>query len=284
MSSASGVPKRVTRRRFLIGGAFAGAVGIGPYARYVEPNWVRVARLDIRLPGWPRAADGYRIGQISDLHCDSPADQRRTAHAARLLMAEDPDVVFVTGDYLSLHPVTPKIKGCIEGLLPVLAARDGAFALLGNHDWWSGGAEEIARRLHRAGFRMLRNDAAPLPRAQGVFVVGLDDCFVGRQDVGHALRKVPANALKLLLVHEPDYADQSPPGFALQFSGHSHGGQVRIPGLPPLNLPYLGRHYYEGLQQSPHHPVYTTRGVGMVYPKVRLFCPPEVALIRIFAA
>lgn len=279
--SPDGRRAHITRRRFLGGGALAVGVFAGPYAKWVEPNWVRVARLDIEIPGWPGHAAGLVIGQISDLHCDNAADARRTAHAARLLMAEKPDVVFVTGDYLSSHPVTPKITACLAGLQPLLSAPRGVFALLGNHDWWSNGAEEITARFNQAGFRMLRNEAVELPRTPGVWLVGLDDCFVGKQDVDRALRGVPKDALKLLLVHEPDYADESPPGFALQLSGHSHGGQVRIPGLPPLNLPFLGRHYYEGLTQSPHHPVYVTRGVGMVSPKIRLFCPPEVAVLRV---
>ena len=83
----------------------------------------------------------------------------------------------------------------------------------------------------------------------------------------------------MLLVHEPDYADEAPPGFALQLSGHSHGGQIRVPGLPPLHVPKYSTHYPEGLQQGPHHPVYTTRGVGTTGPPIRLFCPPEVTVL-----
>jgi hypothetical protein len=90
--------------------------------------------------------------------------------------------------------------------------------------------------------------------------------------------------VKLLLIHEPDYADEAPASFALQFSGHSHGGQVRIPGLAPIIVPKYSRRYPEGLQRARHHMVYTTRGVGMVGPKFRLFCPPEVAVIRLTRA
>jgi predicted MPP superfamily phosphohydrolase len=92
---------------------------------------------------------------------------------------------------------------------------------------------------------------------------------------------VPDSAVELLLVHEPDYADEAPRGFSLQFSGHPHGGQVRIPMLPPIIVPTYSRRYPEGLQQARNHLVYTTRGVGMVGPKFRLFCPPEVGLIRL---
>ena len=82
-------------------------------------------------------------------------------------------------------------------------------------------------------------------------------------------------------MHEPDYADEAPPGFALQLSGHSHGGQIRIPGLPAFHCPKYGRHYPEGLRQGPHHPVYTTRGVGTIGPPIRLFCPPEVTVLTL---
>ena len=115
-------------------------------------------------------------------------------------------------------------------------------------------------------------------------MVGLDDRYAGRQDVARALDSVPPDVCKLLLVHEPDYADEAPAGFALQLSGHSHGGQVRVPGLPPLHVPKYSTHYPEGLQQGPHHPVYTTRGVGTTGLPIRLFCPPEVTVLTLHAA
>ena len=87
------------------------------------------------------------------------------------------------------------------------------------------------------------------------------------------------DTVRLLLVHEPDYADESPAGFAMQFSGHSHAGQVRVPGLPPLYCPEYGRKYPEGLRHTLTHPVYTTRGVGMMGPQMRFCCPPEVTLL-----
>lgn len=140
----------------------------------------------------------------------------------------------------------------------------------------------MARHLGEAGMTVLRNQSVPFPTVDGAWIVGLDDVCVDKQDAETALQGVPSDACKILLVHEPDFADQSPPGFALQLSGHSHAGQIRLPGLPPLHCPKFGRHYPEGLEQSEHHPVYTTRGVGMVGPQIRLFCPPEVTLLRVY--
>jgi hypothetical protein len=169
-------------------------------------------------------------------------------------------------------------------LRPLADVPHGAFAVLGNHDWWSGDPDYVADQLHSVGFTVLRNRSAPVKGSKELWVVGLEQRCDNLQDPVRALQGVPEDAVKLLLIHEPDFADEAPPGFALQFSGHSHGGQVRIPGLPPLIVPTYSRHYPEGLRQAPYHRVYTTRGVGMVSPRFRLCCPPEVAVIRLVRA
>ena len=198
-----------------------------------------------------------------------------------MLLAQKPDVVLLTGDYVSGHQRTDWSSECALALAPLRAVRGGVFAILGNHDWWGVRPERVAGQLERGGFQVLRNQSAPLPGAPGVWLVGLDDRWMEAQNPSQALRGVPETALKILLVHEPDYADEAPRGFALQLSGHSHAGQIRLPGLPPLHCPQFGRRYPEGLQQTTQHPVYTTRGVGMMGPQVRTFCPPEVTVLTI---
>ena len=111
--------------------------------------------------------------------------------------------------------------------------------------------------------------------------MGLESCGNLVQDPVQALRGVPQDAVKILLVHEPDYADEAPVGFALQLSGHSHAGQIRLPGLPPLHCPVYGRKYPEGVQQANNHLVYTSRGVGMMGPQMRFCFQPEVTLLTI---
>lgn len=274
-------PASPARRRFLKTAASVAVAGLGTgvYAAEWEPDHIEVVRRDVYLAGWPRAAAGLRVGQLSDLHCQSRAAAHRTARAARLLLAQKPDVVFLTGDYVSNQHRIGWATACADALAPLARAGRGAFAVLGNHDW--AGPERVTRELTRVGFTVLRNQSVPLPGVPDVWVVGLDSRCQNAQDPIKALEGVPDDAVKLLLMHEPDYADEAPLGFALQLSGHSHAGQIRLPGLP-LHCPKYGRRYPEGLQQAAHHPVYTTRGVGMMGPQMRLCCPPEVTVLTIY--
>lgn len=279
----SNEPKSRARRRFFKWALGAAAVGSGVvgYEGRVDANALTLTTRDVPVSGWPAAAAGLRVGQLSDLHCDNAHAVERAERAVRMLLAQKPDIVFLTGDYITYKPqhwAAPAVRA----LAPLTQAPGGVFAVLGNHDWWCGGGLLLTRNLRQAGITVLRNQSAPCPQVSGAWIVGLDDVCVDKQDVEAALRSVPDDACKLLLVHEPDFADEAPPGFALQLSGHSHAGQIRLPGLPPLHCPKYGRHYPEGLQQAPHHPVYTTRGVGMIGPQIRLFCPPEVTLLRLF--
>jgi predicted MPP superfamily phosphohydrolase len=275
------ISRRKFLRRSLLGGLLL-AAPTGVYASEIEPEDIQVARVDVRIPGLPEAADGLLIGHLSDIHCDCPRAVQRAARAAKLLRSKNPDVVFLTGDYIT-HKAHERMPAAAEALQSLSDAPFGSFAVLGNHDWWSGDPDFVEEQLKNAGITVLRNRSVLL-RNHDVWAVGLEQRCDNLQNPELALRGVPKDAIKLLLIHEPDYADEAPAGFALQFSGHSHGGQVRIPGLPPLHVPTYGRRYPEGLQQAKNHLVYTTRGVGMIGPKVRLFCPPEVAVIRLIRA
>jgi predicted MPP superfamily phosphohydrolase len=280
-------PEAVSSRRpwrFLTHAALSVLIGgVGGYAFGVEPHDLRVVRQDIEVAGWQREASGLRIGHLSDLHCESERARRRTARAAALLADQKPDVVVLTGDYVT-SSASQWAGACADALAPLAKAPLGAYAILGNHDWYSGEPGRVECELGRVGFKVLRNASLSLPDVPGVWMVGLDDRWKRKHDLPLAMTDVPADAQKILLVHEPDYADEAGAGFAVQFSGHSHGGQVRFPGLGPLYTPKLSRHYFDGLQQSLYHPVYTTRGVGTCGFPMRLFCRPEVAVLTLVSA
>lgn len=278
-------PASPGRRRFLKLAATLALAGcaVSAGAHGVDTENLTLEDHAIRLPGWPDHAAGLKIGHLSDFHVDCDLALERAERAVALLLAQKPDVVFLTGDFITYKP-NRWAHLAARAIAPLSGVPAGAFAVLGNHDWWSNGTNLVARHVQDVGITMLRNQSKPLQPAPGVWVVGLDDRCVGKQDPELALRDVPHDAIKLLLVHEPDYADQAPPVFAFQFSGHSHGGQIRCPGLPPLYEPKYGRDYPEGLQMAKNHPVYTTRGVGVLGPQLRYFCPPEVTLLRIYPA
>jgi predicted MPP superfamily phosphohydrolase len=275
------------RRRFLGRLAGAGLIGLGAvaFSQRSEADDLQVTHRDIHLASWPQSAPPLTVGFLADMHCYNAASVARTRRAVTLLLAQKPDVVFLGGDYISdlAHPWAARAA---DALAPLTSVPGGVIGVLGNHDWidfrWRPeAADTVAAELRRVGITVLRNQAQPLARMPDVWVVGLDDLAAQQQNVTKALDEVPEGVCKLLLVHEPDYADIAPPGFAFQFSGHSHGGQIRIPGLPPLHVPKYSTHYPEGLEQGPHHSLYTTRGVGTTGPPVRLFCPPEVTILRL---
>lgn len=276
-------PVSFSRRRFLGLVCKSAIVGTGVlvYGTQVEADRLTVVRTDVPLPHWPAAANGLRIGQLSDFHSDYPEAVTRTSRAVTMLLAQKPDLVFVTGDYVTGDASLRFLRPTIEALAPLTQARLGAYAILGNHDWWAGIHRQVTHLLEESGFKVLRNASAPFPGVAGAYIVGLDDGWAGKMDVEKALNGVPPGAPKLLALHEPDFADDVGNSFDIQLSGHSHGGQVRVPGWGPIHCPEYGRRYPEGLQQAKNHLVYTTHGVGMIGPQIRVCCPPEVTVLTL---
>jgi predicted MPP superfamily phosphohydrolase len=263
------------------------AVGIGAiaaippaaYGHFVGIDDLEVVRRNVVLPTLPKSSGAIKIGFISDFHCDCDHALYRIQRSVELLEREEPDVVFLGGDYVT-HDYERWAPPCIDALTRLNSAPLGVYAILGNHDWWCFGTPLIRSLIVKAGFNLLCNRSVPLDKSGSVWIVGLDDRLVGHSNIEEALVGVPIDSTKLLLVHEPDYADEAPAGFALQLSGHSHGGQIRVFGLA-LHGPAMGRKYIEGLENSANHPVYTTRGVGVVGPQMRLDCRPEVTVLTI---
>ena len=170
------------------------------------------------------------------------------------------------------------MAACAKALARLSAPR-GVYAILGNHDYWTD-AEEVTRLLEQNGITVLINDACPL--ADNLWVVGVDDVWSGEVDLDKAMAGVPRTATTILLAHEPDFADQAQGrGFAVQLSGHSHGGQVRVPFTSRPVLPFLAWKYYAGLRTVGDLLVYTSRGMGTMQPPFIFNCRPEVTLLRL---
>jgi predicted MPP superfamily phosphohydrolase len=139
--------------------------------------------------------------------------------------------------------------------------------------------------LEIEGITVLRNDSAAIETGRGeLWVAGVDEALMARADPEATFAGIPSGAAILALWHEPDYARQTAAlGAFAQLSGHSHGGQVRLPGIGPLVLPEGGERYVMGLNEADGMPIYTTRGVGVFLPPIRLNCPPEVTLVTLIA-
>jgi predicted MPP superfamily phosphohydrolase len=272
----------MTRRRWLQLGFTGGLTTFASAAwgHYVEPERLGVTQLDLPVANWPGDEPPLRIGHASDFHCDDAKSTARVIQAIDLLMAQKPDVVFLTGDFVT-NDYDRWSEVAADAVKKAAEAPHGAYAVLGNHDGIGLKARRITLDLEQNGIRVLRNRSVRIPDRKNVWLTGLASRSMWESDAAQALNRVPANATKVLLVHEPDYADESPKGFCAQFSGHSHGGQICIPVIGSLHTPRYARRYIEGLLQGPHHPLFVTRGIGVVGPRFRFCCPPEVAVITL---
>jgi predicted MPP superfamily phosphohydrolase len=280
--TAAGTPgagRRLWTRRRVLGLAAAGAgAGVLADAIWWEPHRLVVERLSLAFPDLPPALNGLRLVHLTDLHCSvavSPGEIERAVAQANALA---PDLVLLTGDYVTIGS---QYAALCAAALSALQAPLGRYAVLGNHDHWAG-AEKVVGPMREAGVRVLRNEALPVSRGGELWLAGIDSAFEGRHDIRGALQGVPPAAFKVVLLHEPDLADEvARHPVQLQLSGHSHGGQVRLPGFGAPILPRLGRKYPMGLRQVGGLKLYTNRGVGRLPPAIRLNCPPEVALITL---
>lgn len=251
------------------------------YATGVEPRRLELVRVKVPVQRLPGAFHGLTIGQLSDLHLGPYVGPAQVSLAMDLLLDQRPDIVVVTGDF-----VTSLENGEADQVAQVLsrlAAPLGVFAILGNHDYWTN-ATVVVDAIDRSGVRLLRNAHAVLERSgELLYLAGVDDHWEQHDDLAAALRGIPAEGRAILLAHEPDFADQAArdPRVALQISGHSHGGQVRLPAFGTLHYPPFARKYGEGLHWVGGMPLYGNRGVGLVYPPIRFNCPPEVTVFEL---
>lgn len=279
----------LTRRSLLRGAVRLGIGGSAGLAGGIcwgtkEPHWIDVERHEFILPRLPRAFDGFRLVHISDFHVDSAriTDRVRLQQIVQRTNALHPDAVLLTGDYVTHRGREwPALFAAgFTGLTAPVCA-----AVLGNHDHWSE-AGPVRAALRKCGVRELLNDTWTVQRGKDrLHLCGLDDPY-GTPDLEGLVRKVPRDECAVLMLHQPDLADgvSATGAFDLQLSGHSHGGQVRIPGYGALLLPGGGVKYNMGHYQIGEMQLYTTRGVGTLSPTVRFNCRPEITHITLRAA
>jgi predicted MPP superfamily phosphohydrolase len=280
--------QQFTRRKFLSGLAVGGIVaGLGVDVLFVEPRHLVARPVPIRLKRLPEAFESFRIAQISDIHYGPYMDAAELERAVRTAQSFHPDLLVLTGDFVS-HPFGQRngpagarfVEPCADVLVRWKDVRQ--IAILGNHDHWNN-AGIVEAGLKERGTSVLRNSATPLERDNArIWIAGIDDALVGAADLSLALRGVPASEATVLLAHEPDFADYAARfPIDLQLSGHSHGGQVRLPGVGALVLPGMARKYPIGLNRVGAMQVYTNIGLGVVNPPVRFLCPPEVTFLTL---
>jgi predicted MPP superfamily phosphohydrolase len=294
------IHKTFKRRKFLKASALTvagmGTVGVGTYyySKTVEPAWFDTTYLTLRLPHLTPAFQGYRLVQISDIHTDSTfMTANRLAELVRQVNALQADLLVITGDFVTHYMPADKV---VLAELRHLRAKDGIFGVMGNHDHASD-VGWVRFCLQGTNVQELSNATHTVRRGEEMLhIVGMDDLWPMNRGVPqsvwthlpllqHMTASLPEQGVAVLLVHEPDFADVAAHvgRYDLELSGHSHGGQVRLPLAGALALPPLAHNYPCGLYQVKNMIHYTNRGLGMVPPKVRLNCRPEITVFELLA-
>ncbi|WP_347057062.1 metallophosphoesterase [Blastococcus sp. HT6-30] len=278
--------------------ALAGALALlVAYGVLVEPRLILdEEHLDVPLPGLVTAADGTEVGVVTDLQIGMWwSNTGMVERAVERIVDADPDMALLGGDYVySSDPSIPEqVAGVMELLDPLVESGIPTFAVLGNHDYAVGAAEELTTAFEEAGITMLRNEAAPVPGtgtgAQALHVVGIGPVVPGEVDVEAALSGVPDDAPRIVLSHNPTAFPEFPAGTApLALAGHTHCGQIALPGTPTWS--YLALTDEEKIVAKGWAPeeygaegnrMFVTCGIGFSLVPMRINAPPEVAFFEL---
>ena len=293
--SARSARKKVTHRDFLkflkagmVDLSWLAAVGAG-WSFLLEPNWIQIENVDLKLPRLSPVFSGIRIAQISDIHMGGWMNAKRLQRVVDLVIEQQPDLLFLTGDFLVGHIFDGSSEEHLQDLVNILspvAKSIPSFGILGNHDYWTN-AGAVREMLRSSSIVDLTNSVFTISRGiDNLHLCGVDDIWEGNIRLEEVIDRLPDHSSAILLAHEPDFADVSAATgrFDLQVSGHSHGGQVVVPFYGPLILPYLGQKYHTGLYQVGNMIQCTSRGVGMIDPPGRFNCPPEINVFSLEVA
>ncbi|MDP4086225.1 MAG: metallophosphoesterase [Bacillota bacterium] len=280
----------ITRRQFIKGtfGALLTSFGVTSggyiYANQIEPTLLDIKEIPISHPLIPKSFNGLKIIQFSDIHLGFQYTLRQLKRLVKQLNSLQPDIVLFTGDLMD-DPKNFKESDKISPILKEIHATKGKFCIYGNHDHGGYGSSLYKQIMKDSDFTLLLNEAKPIKQTDGssIYLIGIDDAMLGMPDLALAIEKLPKNAFTILLSHEPDLADHvSSYNINWQLSGHSHGGQVKIPFIGPLIIPPFARKYPEG-----HYTIgktlnlYVNRGIGTTRLPFRFMAKPELTIFSL---
>ena len=253
------------------------------YATKFEPGWLEITSHSLILPRLHPAFDNYRIVHISDIHLETWMTRQRLAMVVKTANMLRADLIAITGDFVTdLFHRTP--RDLVDNLSK-LQSKDGIFAVMGNHDYWTN-INSIRQVMRNSGIQELQNQVHTIHRGNAsLHIAGVDDYWENKARLQDVLQQIPAEGAAVLLAHEPDFAVISAESgrFDLQLSGHTHGGQVVLPWVGPIVLPMYGRKFPAGMYQVGNMQLYTNRGLGTARPQIRFNCRPEIAMITLHA-
>ncbi len=280
----------ISRRRFLTLGATTAASGTlsAADAFAFEPGFgLAVKEWTVAHADWPKSAKPLRIGIMTDIHAVEPwMPAARVGDIVERLNRLRPDLIVLLGDYvnalkLRFHSALVPVAEWTAALKE-LHAPLGVFAVLGNHDHWSGEAPAIRRSFEKVGIHLLENSAVRVRRGEHRFwIAGLGDQLAEADDLAGTLSQVNGTEPAILLCHEPYIFKAIPSRIALTLAGHTHGGQVYVPfiGRPAIQ-PQYAEYAYGHIEESGRHMIVSS-GLGLSGYPVRFLVPPEIALVTL---
>ena len=273
------------KARRIVLGVLCVPFALALWAFWLEPASLRNEDHRLHPPGWPASCHGLRIAVLADLHVGSPWNGlSKLAETVELTQRARPDLVLLAGDFV-IHGVvggrfTPPEEAA--ALLSELDAPAGVYAVLGNHDWWLD-ADRVRSSLEGVGIPVLEDASVRVQyRACDFWLVGVSDFWEGPHDVRAALRGVPQDAASVLFTHNPDLFPEIPDHVSLTIAGHTHGGQVYLPGIGrPVVPSQYGERFAIGhiVEQGRH--LFVSSGLGTSILPVRFLVPPEVSVLEL---
>lgn len=272
--------RRAFLRYSLLGGAM---VLIGSYPVWIERTTVLINHYTIPIPNLPLPFHGFTLAQLTDLHLGFLVSPAFIAGVVERTNRLGTDVIVCTGDYVHESNTRHGIDQAWP-LLTRLRARDGVFSVLGNHDHWAD-TEHSLDWLRRSGQDLRHRCQAIEREGSRIWIGGAGDYWEDTLGVDTAFAASEAGACRILLAHNPDTVDtEFATPIALTVCGHTHGGQVVIPGYGAPVTPVQNKRYVSGLIPTPKTQVFISRGIGWAIYPIRFNCYPEIAVLRLVRA
>lgn len=274
---------QLSRRRFLRGlvtTPLIGVAGVSAYASLVEPYHYWISETDIFIRNLPERFENFRITQLTDIHHSRILGIDQVRHVVELALQTKPDLFVLTGDYATTY--RRFIEPCAEALAS-LNAREGVWAVLGNHDHYTD-PELTTRALEGQHIAVLNNANTTIQRGpDSLQLSGIDDWSWNAADWDRAFNGLTPATPTILLSHQPSVLDlDQTRNVALILSGHTHGGQVRVPWLgAPARLAMRDLKYDRGLFRKGETQLYVSSGTGEIGLPVRFGARPEIAVLRL---
>ena len=260
--------------------ATAGTLVPVSYALAVSPYRFEISNVDVPVANLAPEFDGFRIAHLTDIHYGFDIDRERMRQIVATVNALDVDAVALTGDYAdhgraNIDAVWPELME--------LRARHGVYAVLGNHDHWTDEALSF-EWLDKSGFSVRHGARSVEKDGARLWFGGAGSMWSDHLGVDKAFDGVPRDEARVCLAHYPDTIDESfRERIDLMLAGHTHGGQIDIPGVPKfwMKNAVRNRDYTAGLYKAGESSLFVSRGIGCYFVPLRFNCPPEIAVLRL---